>query len=65
MVIGVSYDDDLELAVQTIQRALKNNNRVLQDPGPVVAVSELGDSSVNIVVRPGAQRKTVGTCASP
>lgn len=52
MVVGVSYDDDLELAVRTIRRALDSDDRVLKDPEPVVAVSELGDSSVNIVVRP-------------
>ena len=28
------------------------DDRVLSDPAPVVAVSELADSSVNIVVRP-------------
>jgi small conductance mechanosensitive channel len=52
MVVGVSYDDDLELAVRTIRRVLDSDDRVLKDPEPVVAISELGDSSVNIVVRP-------------
>ncbi len=52
MVIGVSYDDDLQVAVNTINRVLASDDRVLRDPEPVVAVSELGDSSVNIVVRP-------------
>jgi small conductance mechanosensitive channel len=52
MVVGVSYNDDLGLAVSTIERILKEDGRVLAEPSPVVAVSELGDSSVNIVVRP-------------
>lgn len=52
MVVGVSYDDDLGVAVKTIERVLSEDGRVLQDPAPVVAVSELADSSVNIVVRP-------------
>ena len=52
MVVGVSYNDDLGLAVSTIERTLKEDSRVLAEPAAVVAVSELGDSSVNIVVRP-------------
>jgi small conductance mechanosensitive channel len=52
MVVGVSYDDDLGVAFSTIERILKEDSRILADPAPVVAVSELGDSSVNIVVRP-------------
>jgi small conductance mechanosensitive channel len=52
LVIGISYDDDIGTAVATIERVLGNDSRVLPDPAPVVAVSELGDSSVNLVVRP-------------
>lgn len=52
MVIGVSYDDDLKKARQLIMDLLNADKRVLQDPAPVVAVSELADSSVNFVVRP-------------
>ncbi len=52
IVLGVSYDDDLGRAIETVQRVLRDEPRVLDDPAPVVAVSELGDSSVNLVVRP-------------
>ena len=52
MVVGISYDDDIGLALKTIHGLLDADERVLKDPAPVVAVSELGDSSVNIVVRP-------------
>lgn len=52
IVIGVSYDDDLAVAVSTIERVLQEDARVLAEPAPLVAISELGDSSVNIVVRP-------------
>jgi len=52
LVIGVSYDDDLGKAVATINEVLAADARVLKDPAPVVAVAELGDSSVNLVVRP-------------
>ena len=52
LVIGVAYDDDLETAIRTCTTVLEEDPRVLEDPAPVVAVHELGDSSVNLVVRP-------------
>jgi len=52
MVIGVSYKDDLKKARQVIENVLKTDSRILTDPVYTVAVSELGDSSVNFVVRP-------------
>lgn len=52
LVIGISYDDDISVAVKTIEGVLSAESRVLSDPAPVIAVSELGDSSVNLVVRP-------------
>ena len=47
-----SYDDDLARAMDTINRVISADPRVLEDPAPTVAVSELADSSVNFVVRP-------------
>ena len=52
IVVGVGYGDDLGVARDTILRVLQADDRVLADPEPQVAVSELGDSSVNFVVRP-------------
>lgn len=52
LVIGVDYGDDLELAKDTILRVIRSDERVLEDPEPVVAVHELGASSVDFVVRP-------------
>jgi small conductance mechanosensitive channel len=50
--VGISYDDDIARAIETIHKVLSAEERVLDDPEPVVAVAELGDSSVNLVVRP-------------
>jgi len=52
MVVGVSYEDDLKKARKVIEDILAADSRILKDPAPTVAVSELGDSSVNFVVRP-------------
>jgi small conductance mechanosensitive channel len=52
LVFGIGYDDDLKKAKTILERLLADDPRILKDPAPVVAVSELGDSSVNFVVRP-------------
>lgn len=52
LVIGISYDDPIGTAIEIIERLLAADERVLKDPAPVVAVGELADSSVNLVVRP-------------
>jgi small conductance mechanosensitive channel len=57
MVVGISYDDDIGTAIATIQRILGSDERVLNDPEPVIAVSEMADSSVNIVVRPWCKKE--------
>ena len=52
MVMGISYDDNIQTAIDTIESIVRADDRVLADPGPQIAVSNLGDSSVDIVVRP-------------
>lgn len=52
MTFGISYDDDIKKAKDILMGLVTSDERVLRDPAPVVAVSELGDSSVNLVVRP-------------
>jgi len=52
ILVGISYDDDIGNAIDTIKRVLAADERVLAEPEPLVAVMEMGDSSVNIVVRP-------------
>jgi small conductance mechanosensitive channel len=52
MVVGVSYDDDLDKVHKTLKELVDAEERILDDPAPTIAVSELGDSSVNFVVRP-------------
>ena len=37
---------------QLIEKAMKDDARILQDPAPVVMLLELADSSVNFAVRP-------------
>lgn len=52
MVVGVSYDDDLDKVRSTIQELVAADDRILDEPACTIAVSALADSSVNFVVRP-------------
>ena len=52
MVVGVSYGDDLDKVRKTLEDLLANEDRILPEPAPTIAVSALADSSVNFVVRP-------------
>jgi small conductance mechanosensitive channel len=52
IVAGVSYHDDLDKVKNVLADILAKDDRVLKDPAPTIGVLELGDSSVNFVVRP-------------
>lgn len=48
---GVGYGDSTEKTRETLMELIKADSRILSDPEPFIALSELGDSSVNFVVR--------------
>ena len=50
-VFGIGYEDDIDKARKVIEGIITEDKRVLKDPAPMVAVSELADSSVNFVAR--------------
>ena len=52
LLIGISYDADIREAKAILEKVLLADKRVLKDPAYVIAVGELGDSSINIHVRP-------------
>jgi len=55
MKFGIGYGDDIGKAQSALQSVIEGHPKVLKDPAPVVQVHELGDSSVNFVVRPWAK----------
>jgi len=55
MVIGIAYESDVAKAKDVLQKCLTDHELVLAEPAPMVAVSALADSSVNLVVRPWAK----------
>lgn len=52
LVVGIAYESDVPKAKSLLLNMMLENSRVLKEPAPFVAVSELADSSVNLVVRP-------------
>lgn len=52
LVVGVSYEDNLDKVRETISALIKADERILDDPECLIAVAELADSSVNFTVRP-------------
>ena len=52
LTAGISYTDDMEKAKGIMREILESHPKVKKEPAPTVAVFELGDSSVNFVVRP-------------
>jgi len=52
LVFGISYKDDIEKAERVLNEVVAADENVLDDPEAVIRVHELGESSVNFVVRP-------------
>ncbi len=48
---GIGYGDDVSKAKKVIKKLIDEDERILKDPEPFLALHSLGDSSVNIVVR--------------
>jgi len=52
LVVGVAYDTDLNKALAVIDEVLKAHTAILQDPAPLIRVTTLADSSINLMVSP-------------
>jgi len=51
IVVGISYNDDIDNAREVLLGLMTGDDRVLKDPAPETMVVALGDSSVNINMR--------------
>lgn len=51
LVVGIGYEDDINKAMGSIHSVIKADDRAHETPAPLVAVTELADSSVNLVIR--------------
>ena len=57
LVIGIAYDESIDKVRRVLERVLANNSDILSDPKPVIVLGELGDSSVNLYVRPWVNKE--------
>ena len=57
ITVGIAYDNDIGKAMEIVRDVLGADARVLEDPAPLIAVAELADSSVNLVVRPWCKKE--------
>jgi small conductance mechanosensitive channel len=52
VLVGVAYEADLVAALGVIRDLVAANPRVLADPAPQIQITSLGDSAVQIAVKP-------------
>jgi small conductance mechanosensitive channel len=58
--VGVAYGTNLNDATGIVRRVLDANPRVLKEPAPIVGVSMLADSSINIAIKPWVKVEDFG-----
>jgi small conductance mechanosensitive channel len=51
LTIGIDYGDDIDHAMAVALEELTADERILEEPAPMVAVLALADSSINLAVR--------------
>ncbi len=56
LIVSCGYEDDIDKVRSVLEDILKKEKRVLKDPKPQIAVTELADSSVNFIFRPWVKR---------
>ena len=52
IVASCGYEDDIDKVKEILKDILNQEDRILAEPEPRIAVSELADNSVNFIVRP-------------
>jgi small conductance mechanosensitive channel len=57
LVVGIGYGSSMKKAEELLRKMLSEDERVLPEPAPTIAVGELADSSVNFYVRPWVKKE--------
>lgn len=52
LMVGIAYNADIDKAKAVLLEVMTKHDKVLAEPAPFVGVHDLGDSSVNLAVRP-------------
>lgn len=64
LVIGIGYDDNIDQAKAILLAVMQADGRVLEEPAASVTVAELGESSVDLAVRPWVANSDFGAARS-
>jgi small conductance mechanosensitive channel len=51
LLIGIGYGSPIDKAIRVVEGLIASDSRILKEPESMIAVSELADSSVNLVIR--------------
>ena len=51
LLIGIGYSSSIDKAYDVVRRLIAADARILKEPKPMLAVGELADSSVNLIIR--------------
>ena len=61
IIASCGYEDDIDKVKDILQDILNQDERILKEPEPRIAVSELADNSINFIVRPWVNSSDVLT----
>ena len=64
IAVGVGYDDDLQKARELLLRIAREDPQIVEDPEPLVRVSNLGESSVDLLLLAFASNDDYGEASS-
>jgi len=59
IIASCGYEDDIDKVKDILQDILNRDERILEEPEPRIAVSELADNSINFIVRPWVKSSDV------
>ncbi len=59
IIASCGYEDDIDKVKDILQDILNQDERILEEPEPRIAVSELADNSINFIVRPWVKSSDV------
>lgn len=51
LTVGIGYGDSIDRAMEVLMETMRADNRIIQEPPPQIVVTELADSSVNLLIR--------------
>jgi small conductance mechanosensitive channel len=64
LVFSLSYDTDIKAAKEIVMEVMKNHDKVLKTPEPLVIVRDLTDNAIHLAIRPWAKNEDFGQVSS-